>query len=177
MPVTLPCAVCARPVTRPPSKMRNRVTVTCSRRCNGAIRGAEWATYGHTGRAAWTDASRASYREKISGERNPAWKGGVTLWRKAGNYPSIKYVRAPAWAVAMARKDGYVMEHRLLMAQITGRLLARTEVVHHLDHDPTNNALANLELWPSNGSHKAAEHGRVVPGAANRWPPRSSVAR
>jgi len=112
----------------------------------------------------------------MSGANNPAWKGGVTYWRKKGNYPAIKYVRAPEWARPMARKDGYIMEHRLLMATRIGRLLTRTEVVHHIDHDPLNNDPANLELWPSNGSHKAAEHGRVVPGAANRLSLRSSPA-
>ena len=101
----------------------------------------------------------------VPGARNGSWKGGVTIWRKAGNYPPIKYVRAPGWAKPMARKDGYLMEHRLLMAQRIGRLLTRTEVVHHLDHDPTNNALPNLELWPDNRTHKLAEHGRPVTGA------------
>jgi hypothetical protein len=90
----------------------------------------------------------------------------VTIWRKAGNYLPIKYVRAPEWAKPMARKDGYLMEHRLLMAQMIGRLLTRTEVVHHRDHDPTNNALANLELWPTNRDHKLAEAGRFVPSVA-----------
>lgn len=104
----------------------------------------------------------------VPGERNGSWKGGVTYWRKAGNYPPIKYVRAPEWALPMARKDGYIMEHRLLMAKRCGFLLTRTEVVHHVDHDPTNNSLSNLELWPTNGSHKAAEHGRIVEGVANR---------
>jgi hypothetical protein len=48
------------------------------------------------------------------------------------------------------------------------------EVVHHRDHNALNNAQENLEMWPSNGSHKAAEHGRVVPGATCRWLPRST---
>jgi len=112
----------------------------------------------------------------MTGERNPAWKGGVTYRRRKGSYANVKYVRAPEWALPMARKDGYVMEHRLIVATMAGRPLTRTEVVHHLDHDPTNNAPSNLELWPSNGSHKAAEHGRVVPGVANLWRPRFSVA-
>jgi hypothetical protein len=112
----------------------------------------------------------------MTGERNPAWKGGVTYWRKKGNYPAIKYVRAPEWARPMARKDGYIMEHRLIMATIVGRLLLRTEVVHHRDHNPLNNDPANLELWPSNGSHKAAEHGRVAQGVTNRLLPRLRAA-
>jgi len=68
----------------------------------------------------------------------------------------------------MARKDGYVMEHRLVMAEWCGHLLTRTETVHHLNHKPLENERTNLELWPDNRSHKLAEHGRFVEGAANR---------
>lgn len=102
------------------------------------------------------------------GPENPAWKGGVTYFKKKGNYKNIRYRRAPEWARPMARADGYIMEHRLVMAQRVGRLLNRSEVVHHRDHDPANNHPANLELWPSNATHKSAEHGRLVTGAANR---------
>lgn len=67
----------------------------------------------------------------------------------------------------MARKDGYVMEHRLVMAQWIGRPLRRTEVVNHIDHNPANNARENLELYPTNGDHKRGEVGRFVDGVAN----------
>jgi hypothetical protein len=77
----------------------------------------------------------------------------------------------------MARKDGYVMEHRLVIAQWAGRMLTRTEVVHHEDHDTRNNARANLSLWPTNQSHKTAEGGRLAIGAANRWCPPVSGPR
>lgn len=105
-------------------------------------------------------------------EKNPAWKGGVTYFKKKGNYKNIPYVRAPEWAKPMARQDGYIMEHRLVMAQVVGRLLARTEVVHHINHDPTDNTPSNLELWPNNSSHKKAEWGKPALDAANIWYPR-----
>jgi len=154
-----------------PRQIRRVREPTCSRQCNGARRGREWAKHGHKGAAA-----RNTFTP-MYGPKNPAWKGGVTLKRPKGNYTGVRYVRAPTWALPMARADGYIAEHRLVMAATVGRLLTRTEVVHHLDHYPANNAPTNLEMWPSNGSHKAAEHGRVVPGVANRWLPRSSVAR
>lgn len=111
----------------------------------------------------------------MTGPKNPAWKGGVTYNNKHGNYGSTKYIRCPAPFLPMARKDGYVMEHRLIVAQWAGRMLLRTEVVHHKDHNPTNNSRSNLELWPSNQSHKAAEHGHFAPGVANRWFPMGSA--
>lgn len=106
------------------------------------------------------------------GADNPAWKGGAMLRNRKGNYVQVRYVRAPDWAKPMARKDGYIMEHRLVMAEWCGRLLTRVETVHHINHRPLENARMNLELWPDNRSHKLAEHGRFVEGAANRWSPR-----
>ena len=95
------------------------------------------------------------------GPENPAWKGGVTYFRKHGNYKPIKYVRCPMEFMAMARKDGYVMEHRLIVAKALGRCLKRTEVVHHKNHDPQDNRLENLELFASNGEHKREEARRL----------------
>jgi hypothetical protein len=59
--------------------------------------------------------------------------------------------------MSMARADGYVMEHRLVMALSLGRPLLRSEVVHHIDHNPANNAVENLMLFASNRDHKLYE--------------------
>ena len=104
----------------------------------------------------------------VPGERNGSWKGGVTYGRPKGNYAGPVYVRCPADLMVMARADGYVMEHRLVMARRIGRPLLRSEVVDHVDHNPRNNAVENLLLYPSNGDHKRGEAGRYVAGVANR---------
>jgi len=168
VPVTIRCAECGVPFQTAPRTLRRVKEPTCSRSCNGKRRIKGLTPHSHKGRAAWTAESLASYRAKMRGERNPAWKGGVTYRHRRGNYQIVRYVRCPLWAITMARKDGYVMEHRLVMAEWVGRPLLRTEVVHHRDHAPLNNERGNLELWPDNRSHKLAEHGRFVVGAANR---------
>ena len=160
--VTVACAVCGKPKMMPQAWLRKVKKPTCSRQCNGVLRGAEWAKHGHKGNAARKEAKGAK------GHRNAAWKGGVTYRRRRGNYVSVKYVRCPEHLRQMARADGYVMEHRKVMAEWVGRLLLRSECVHHIDHDPLNNARTNLELWPDNRSHKMAEYGRIAEGAANR---------
>lgn len=157
-PPNTACSVCGKPIKRPPSHLARVEQPVCSYECNGVLRGQEWAQHAHKGRAAWTEESIKSYTQKMTGENNPAWKGGATYRTRKGNYPqSVKYVRCPSEFISMARKDGYVMEHRLIMAQHLGRPLLRSEVVHHIDHDVTNNQLDNLQLFASNGEHKRHE--------------------
>lgn len=43
-------------------------------------------------------------------------------------------------------KDGYVMEHRIVMEKHIGRLLEQEEVVHHINHNRADNRLENLQL-------------------------------
>jgi hypothetical protein len=166
--VTTACAECGREYQVWPRTLRRVKSPTCSRQCNGKARGREWGTHAHKARSARTPEGHASARAKMSGPLNPAWKGGVTLKRPKGNYVGPAYVRCPPDLLSMARADGYVMEHRLVMARWIGRPLLRTECVNHINHDPRDNRRENLELYPSNGDHKRGEVGRFVPGVANR---------
>jgi len=43
-------------------------------------------------------------------------------------------------------KAGYIREHRLVMEKHIGRLLDRSEIVHHIDGNTLNNNIKNLEL-------------------------------
>src|SRR6266567_2369413 len=109
-----------------------------------------------------SEKQKQRQRNAMMGKRNWAWKGGVTYFKTHGNYVGVKYVRCPKEYTGMARKDGYVMEHRLLVAQQVGRLLKRAEVVHHFDHNPANNSLNNLLLFASNRDHKLHEAGKPI---------------
>ena len=154
----LNCTVCGTPKWYPEAWIRKGISQpTCSKKCNGVHRGQDWAKQGHKGAAAVTPAGRASAILKMTGPANPAWKGGVTYFRKHGNYAQhgqIKYVRCPPAFRPMARKHGYIMEHRLIVAQVLGRCLLRL----------TDNRLENLALFASNRDHKLFEaHGAPLP--------------
>lgn len=67
------------------------------------------------------------------GQASPNWKGGKEL-TKAG------YVRL--WISRTER----VLEHRKVMEDHLGRKLTKSEVVHHINGDNSDNRLANLQL-------------------------------
>lgn len=160
------CAVCGTSVWKPAAWLRKVETPTCSKKCNGALRGAEWVNHAHKGRAHWSAQSETALKARMTGESNPAWKGGLTYRNRKGAYADqpIKYVRCPAGLMSMARADGYVMEHRLVVALEVGRPLTRAECVHHINHDATDNRKVNLMLFATNAQHKAFEHGAdIVP--------------
>lgn len=46
----------------------------------------------------------------------------------------------------LSTKDGYVMEHILIMEKEIGRFITRDEVVHHKNHIRDDNRIENLEL-------------------------------
>ncbi len=56
--------------------------------------------------------------------------------------------------------NGYVFEHILVMEEYLGRYLEQGEVVHHCDHNRSNNDLNNLELMLDSEHKKLNWDGR-----------------
>jgi len=54
------------------------------------------------------------------------------------------YIRIPEHPYATL--TGYVCEHRLVMEDILGRTLLPSEVVHHINQNPSDNRVENLQL-------------------------------
>lgn len=84
---------------------------------------------------------------EATGKRAPAGTGYV-------NAHGYRVVRAPGHPNAF--RGGQILEHRLLMSELLGRPLLRSETVHHVNGDKADNHIdgplvgfrsGNLELW------------------------------
>lgn len=94
-----------------------------------------------------------------AGPLHPEWKGG-RVHRKG-----YWYCYAPSHPYAT--KQGYVLEHRLVVEHDLHRYLLPTEVVHHRDANRANNLLENLEVFQSNADHLRHE----LTGRVPNWTP------
>lgn len=79
------------------------------------------------------------------GAASHKWKGGLHI-------NSSGYIAVYAPEHPRANLRGYVHEHRLVMEQFLGRPLTRTEYVHHINEDRTDNRIENLVVL-SRGEH------------------------
>lgn len=69
-------------------------------------------------------------------------QGGIGHKKKRGDgYISIYFPSHP-----QSTKDGYIMEHDLVMECLIGRHLMDDEVVHHINHQRDDNRVENLKL-------------------------------
>lgn len=92
---------------------------------------------------------RARRRRQPRGHAAYAWKGG-----KYTNSKGYVVVYAPDHPYAV---KVYVLEHRLIVEQRLGRLLAPNEIVHHINGITTDNRPENLEVM-TRGEHNRHHH-------------------
>lgn len=84
---------------------------------------------------------------KLTTRKTPFPSSGKKWEQKQKGY-SIEKGYAVIWNPdhPMARKTGYIFEHRLIMAKHLGRILIEDEHVHHKNGNRLDNRIANLEI-------------------------------
>ena len=129
-----------------------------------------------------TAAYRALGHETMSAEQRAHHASFLTHRIKTGDNLGANH---PRWKGGhIARSSGYrliwvggklCLEHRVVMARHLGRPLARSECIHHIDGDRANNAIDNLELFPSQSAHIAYHQsiGQTEYGKKFTLPPRN----
>lgn len=96
-----------------------------------------------------------------SGEYNPRWAGGRMVSDRG-------YIRVLARGHPNQMARGHMLEHRLVMEAHLGRFLEKDEVIHHLDGNPSNNTLENLQLFPNHSEHMKFEQSLRKAGRTKR---------
>jgi hypothetical protein len=86
--------------------------------------------------------------------KHPRWKGGLP-YKGCNGYLEV-FIPPDHWLKPYENHKGRMLQHRFVMAESLGRPLTRTESVHHINGDRTDNRLENLQL-------RQSKHG---PGAA-----------
>jgi hypothetical protein len=91
-----------------------------------------------------------------SGARHGMWNGGQSI---LNGYRIVKLDADSPYA-SMRHSHGYVLEHRLVMAQHLGRCLKPSETIHHINNDKLDNRIENLQLRQGkHGKHSVHECG------------------
>ena len=168
--VTIACKHCGKPFEAWPNRVRSGRSKFCSRACKDTyqqeLTGDKSPRMGqpHTEEARAKMSAKAqerTNRRKFLGQKHPGWKGGYVT-SHGYRYVILGALSEEDRALAETMVTGtkpYILEHRLVMARKLGRPLLRSEVVHHLNGQKTDNRPENLALM-ENDKH-SREHRKI----------------
>lgn len=122
---------------QPRPERRTARTIAC-KQC-----GKTFTTAASQVRRGRTCCSRRCYGLLRRGENHPAWRGGRV---KTSDGYVMTWVGRDDPMASMATAKNKVLEHRLVMARVLGRPLAKGETVHHINGVREDNRPENLEL-------------------------------
>lgn len=141
-------------------KPRLRKTVPCDE-CGASLERLQNSKLKH---AFCNQKCRARFfAREHEGAKSPIWRGGRS--RHNAGYIRVRVGRSHP----MASRDGYVLEHRLIMSERLGRPLSAAEVVHHINHDRKDNRPEDLALFANHSEHRKHHDGESQRHANGRF--------
>lgn len=143
------CEACGNGFTPRKYQLDNGVGRYCSQRCNEASRTAINSEESKIkAKAVQAEMRARGEMDMATGPRNSSWNGGV--------YRGDGYV-------LLRQGSRYVREHRLVVEEHLGRPLLEDEVVHHINHDKTDNRIENLQVM-SRAEHIEEHRAELIDG-------------
>lgn len=145
--VTKICNYCKKEVSVYPSRAKKDVKFHCSKSC--------LRSYQNT-------VNNPSWSRDLSGENNPMYGKHIPAWNKG-----IMGDECHNWKGGVhKRKDGYVRiningERKLLHRHLLG-VEDKKKVVHHKDHNPSNNSIENLMIFDNQSEHVRFEKENAI---------------
>jgi len=93
------------------------------------------------GRSSNSELQRKIVKERWQKEKNPRWSGG-------------KYTTKVGYVRTYDDEGIYRQEHRIVSEKIIGRKLKRTETIHHINENKSDNRPKNLYYFSNDNLHK-----------------------
>lgn len=110
-----------------------------------------------------------------TGKRSPFWKGGTKIDKDS--YIQV-LLQPDDFFYPTAQKNGYVREHRLVVAKALGRNLQPWEIIHHkgikypkgsIENKQDNRYPENLALFDTDSEHQKLEGSVRERTVLGRW--------